>query len=197
MGITGSSILVWLELQGGVLPSPRLHEQRLALRPDGRYEVTLKSPWRYGTRALLFEPLDLLTRLVAAIAPPRFHLVRYFGLLSSHCKVRAEVVPRRRKHAAQAAASDRGPVAVAVGKERCPTTRGRKRWAWLLWHMFSADVETCRKCGRPMRWAEVAEHPNAIARLLQRYGLTVRTPPPPHQTPPRASREQLRLRLDC
>ena len=29
--------------------------------------------------ALLFEPLDLLARLLAAVPAPRFHLLRYFG----------------------------------------------------------------------------------------------------------------------
>ena len=53
--------------------------------------MTLKAPWKDGTCALLFEPHDLLARLVAAIAPPRFHMFRYFGALSSHSKLRTEV----------------------------------------------------------------------------------------------------------
>ena len=65
----------------------------LELRQDGRIELTLKSTWRDGTRAIVFEPQDLLTRLVAAVPPPRFHLLRYFGVLSSHSSLRAEVVP--------------------------------------------------------------------------------------------------------
>ncbi|MSP24308.1 MAG: hypothetical protein EXR75_03915 [Myxococcales bacterium] len=42
----------------------------------------------------MFEPHDLLTRLVAAVPPPNFHLLRYFGVLSSHSALRAEVVPK-------------------------------------------------------------------------------------------------------
>ncbi|MBE7481610.1 MAG: transposase [Polyangiaceae bacterium] len=37
--------------------------------------------WRDGTRALVFEPADLIPRLVAAVPPPRFHLLRYWRTL--------------------------------------------------------------------------------------------------------------------
>jgi hypothetical protein len=50
---------------------PALAQDRLELGSDGRYQVTLKSPWKNGTRALLFEPHDLLTRLIAAIPGTR------------------------------------------------------------------------------------------------------------------------------
>ena len=45
-------------------------------------------------RAILLDPRDLIIRLIAAIPPPRFHLVRYFGVLSSHSKFPSEVVPK-------------------------------------------------------------------------------------------------------
>ena len=55
---------------------PPVAQGSLALRQDGRIELTLKSTWRDGTRAMVFEPHDLLTRLVAAVPPPRFHLAQ-------------------------------------------------------------------------------------------------------------------------
>jgi len=73
---------------------PPLAQDRLELRPDGKIELTLKSVWKDGTRAILLPPRDLITRLIAAIPPPRFHLVRYFGVLSSHSKFRSEVIPK-------------------------------------------------------------------------------------------------------
>jgi hypothetical protein len=76
---------------------PPLAQDRLPRLADGRIELTLKKAWRDGTRALVFEPHELITRLIAAIPPPRFHprfhLVRYFGVLSSHSSLRPEVVP--------------------------------------------------------------------------------------------------------
>ena len=35
-----------------------------------------------------------MVRLVAAVPPPRFHLLRYFGVLSSHSALLGEVVPK-------------------------------------------------------------------------------------------------------
>ena len=74
---------------------PPLSKERISLRPDGRVELTFKRAWRDGTKALLLEPEDLLARLVAAIPPPRQHQLRYFGVLSSHSKLRPEVVSGR------------------------------------------------------------------------------------------------------
>jgi hypothetical protein len=176
---------------------PPIALDRLELRPDGRYEVTLKSPWKDGTRALLFEPHDLLARLVAAIPSPRFHMFRYFGVLSSHSKLRAEVVPTppgdRARYKAPPASGDQEELAFGKDDGTGPPPTGRKRWAWLLGHVFHADVETCPKCGGPMRWAEVADKPEVIARIMSKHGLRVRTPPPPYKPSPPTG--QLRLRF--
>jgi hypothetical protein len=188
---------------------PPISLERLALRQDGRYQVTLKAPWRDGTRALLFEPYDLLARLVAAIPAPRFHMFRYFGLLSSHSKLRREVVPAPpgdpSRYKAPPARGDQlelvfnttGDASRDVADDASPdalgSRAGRKRWAWLLAHVFRADVETCQKCGGPMRCAEVANDARTIARVLAEHGLTPRTPPPPY--PPPLPRGQLRLKF--
>ena len=73
---------------------PPLAQDRLELRPDGKLELTLKKVWKDGPRALVLEPRDFIIRLIAAIPPPRLHLVRYLGVLSSHSKFRSEVVPK-------------------------------------------------------------------------------------------------------
>jgi hypothetical protein len=181
---------------------PPIAQDRLELREDGRYQVTLKSVWKDGTRALLFEPHDLIARLVAAIPPPRWHTVRYFGVLSSHSSLRREVVPRREEREGEYKAGaargdqlelelhregDAGGKPVVEHAERV----GRRRWAWLLRHVFRADVETCERCGGPMRWTEVADHPEAISRLMQKHGLSARAPPPPWH--PSVPSGQLRL----
>ena len=71
---------------------PPIAQERLEQRADGRLVLRLKNVWKGGTRALVFEPHDLLTRLVAAVAPPKFHLLRYFGVLSGHVWLRSEIV---------------------------------------------------------------------------------------------------------
>src|SRR6266536_1190900 len=59
----------------------------------------------------------------------------------------------------------------------------------LLAHVFRADLDTCPRCGGPMRWVEVALTQPSIARLLAEHGVGPR--PPPHV--PRPSSGQLPL----
>ncbi len=168
---------------------PPVAQDRLELQDDGRVLLSLKKVWRDGTRALLFEPHDLLTRLVAAVPPPRLHMLRYFGVLSSHSSLRAEVVPSPPLDPTRCkpppAVGDQLPLL-----ERPEVTpldddkpkRSRSRWGWLLKRTFSHDVDHCARCGGPMRWVEAATAPNDVARLLAKHGLAPR--PPPAKTTP-------------
>jgi len=65
----------------------------------------------------------------------------------------------------------------------------RKPWAWLLAHVFRADLDTCVRCGGPMRWLEAATTEQAATALLAKLGLAPQSPP----TPPPVSFGQLRL----
>jgi hypothetical protein len=47
----------------------------------------------------------------------------------------------------------------------------RNRWAWLLAHVFRADLDTCIRCGGPMRWLDAALTQPAIAMLLAAHRL--------------------------
>ena len=60
----------------------------------------------------------------------------------------------------------------------------RNRWAWLIAHVFRADVETCERWGGPMRWAEAATTHKSAARLLAKLGLAPQPPPEPRPMVP-------------
>jgi len=156
---------------------PPVAQKRLERRADGKLELGFKRAWRDGTRALVFEPADLIPRLVAAVPPPRWHLLRYFGVLSSHSSRRRLVVPTPPIDTAGVKPPPaRGDQLELLGdKDDAPAPR--KRWAWLLAHVFAADVETCPRCSGPMRWAEVANTRAQITRLLAEHGLGPRAPP--------------------
>jgi hypothetical protein len=163
---------------------PPVAQDRLERLADGRLELRLKHPWRDGTGAILLEPDDLMVRLVSAVPPPRFHLLRYFGVLSSHSSLRKEVVPRPpvdpNAHAPPPAAGDQLELELdADHDEPAP----RKRWAWLLKHIFQADLDTCPRCSGPMRWVEAATSKDAARDLLARLGLGPRPPPAPTPHP--------------
>jgi hypothetical protein len=188
---------------------PPLSQERLVQLPDGRLRLTLKNTWKDGTRALLLHPHDLLVRLCAAIPPPWFHMIRYFGVLSSDSSERSLVVPEstaphtRHRFTPPPAAGDQlelegmvggvGAVGGQDGAEPQPSRAGRSRWGWLLRHVFRQDVDTCVHCGGAMRWTEVATKSSDITRLLARHGLG--PDPPPVAAPATASAVQLRLRL--
>jgi hypothetical protein len=98
---------------------PPVAHERLERLADGRLELRLKHAWKDGTQVLVLEPEDLLVRLVAAVPPPYFHLLRYFGVLSSHSRLRKGVVPHSppdpTASAPPPAAGERGKEQVAVG----------------------------------------------------------------------------------
>lgn len=50
---------------------PPVATDRLERRSDGKLDLAFKKAWRDGTRALVFEPADLIARLVAAVPPSR------------------------------------------------------------------------------------------------------------------------------
>jgi len=85
---------------------PTFALERLSLLPDGRVAYEVKYPRGDKTHRIM-DPLELMARLAALIAPPRYPLVRYHGVLGPHSKLRASVVPRPRTE--PAASGERGP----------------------------------------------------------------------------------------
>jgi hypothetical protein len=126
-----------------------------------------------------------VVRLIAAIPPPRFHFLRYFGVLSSHSSLRAAVVPRPALDPAAScpppAAGDQlelpGSDADALGTSTDPPPR--KRWACLLRHVLQADLEHCPRCdgpslpGRPLAAATRAPSFELLDRGLMEKSVAV------------------------
>jgi len=138
------------------------------------------------------------------VPPPRWHLVRFHGVLPAHVALRPEVVPQPPLQANDGATDDdvqlelfSSVAALGDALGDAPSSDdavsrepSRKPWAWLLRHVFAEDLETCERCGGRMRWREVATRPDAIARLLARHGLGSGPGPPP-----RARARPSRLRV--
>jgi hypothetical protein len=74
---------------------PPVATERLDRLDDGRLIYRLRHRWRDGTTHVIFEPLDLLAKLAALVPPPRFHMVRFHGVLASAARRRSLVVPKR------------------------------------------------------------------------------------------------------
>jgi hypothetical protein len=72
---------------------PPVATERLSRLEDGRLFYRLKHRWRDGTTHVVFEPQELVEKLAALVPPPRFHLVRYHGILGPCAGQRDRVVP--------------------------------------------------------------------------------------------------------
>jgi hypothetical protein len=113
----------------------------------------------------VFEPEELVARLAALVPPPRFHLVRYAGVLAPGARLRARVVPVPPEgsspgtlvpEAGEGKGLDEMPVpasgaAVPVpGAEPAPTRSPRARrpypWAQLMRRVFALEVLECPQC---------------------------------------------------
>ncbi|WP_181197644.1 transposase, partial [Enhygromyxa salina] len=53
---------------------------RITRSASARFE---RHAWKNGVHAVLLAPLDLIARLCALIPPPRFHMIRYHGVLAA------------------------------------------------------------------------------------------------------------------
>ena len=72
---------------------PPLAVERLERLASGRLAYRMKTPWRDGTTHVILSDSELLEKLSALVPAPRFHLVRYFGILASAAKLRPSIVP--------------------------------------------------------------------------------------------------------
>ena len=74
---------------------PSVANGRLRRLENGTLSYELKRRWSDGTSHVLFEPLELLEKLVALNPRPWTHLVRYHGVFAPNARLRSRVVPRR------------------------------------------------------------------------------------------------------
>lgn len=178
---------------------PPVATERLERLPDGRLLYRLRHRWRDGTTRLVFEPQQLLARLVPLIPAPGAHQVRYHGVLAPCAGWRGLVVPseppsiQTAPHAACRTNTDVGTSAPMEGEdgdsrpERTTAARAtaagegrplrRYPWADLLRRVFEIDVLECLDCGGPMRVLAVIHPPAATRAILGCLGLPSCAPP--------------------
>jgi hypothetical protein len=154
---------------------PPLANDRLKILDDGNVRIQLKKPWSNGTTSVDLEPLAFIARLAALVPPPRRHLTRYFGVLSSHATSRSEVVPAPTE---PSPADDKGKPA---GKS------GYIPWAELLRKTFGFEV-VCQKCQSPLRLIALIKSEDIAQKILTAMHLPTDVPelhparPPPGDT---------------
>jgi hypothetical protein len=141
---------------------PPIAQERVTKGPEGLVRIALKKRFSDGTFAVDLDPLSLLTRLCAAVPPPRFHTVRYAGVLASASKLRSRILPEPpEERAAHAAASDE-----SVEQQERPRCCRYRPWAELMMRTFAVDVLCCPRCSGRLRLVALVTEPKEIRRYL-------------------------------
>ena len=152
---------------------PPLAQERLTRAGDDLVRIALKRPFSDGTVAVDLDPLSLLCRLVTTVPPPRFHTVRYAGVLASASKLRPRIVPHP-----PPSATDAIEASTPKGGARC----GWRPWAELMQRVFSVDVEKCPLGGGAMKLRAIVTEPVNIRRYLRHLDEATALP---HRAPAR------------
>jgi hypothetical protein len=115
------------------------------------------------------------------IPAPRFHTVRYFGVLAPAAKWRPLVVPKPRPGQV---ADDATATCAPTPCSATPSATGSRYrpWAELLRRTFAVDVETCPRCGGRMHLMALITEPQSVQRFLRHRGEPTE---PPARAPPR------------
>ena len=154
---------------------PSVAGGRLRRLENGTLSYELKRRWSDGTSHVLFEPLELLEKLVALMPRPWTHLVRYHGVFAPNARLRSRVVPRQ---------SDQRDAALQEGASAQPTSGKRRRvlpWAELMKRVFMVDVLACPRCGSTMSIISVLRDPDVVEKFLVCLGISP-TPVVPAQS---------------
>lgn len=135
--------------------------------------IVLKRAYTDGTLAVEMDPLSLLCRLATSVPPPRYHTVKYAGLLAPASTWRSRIAPH--------------PTAPTGATEEDPPKPKRgagtyRPWAELLARTFSIDVLQCPNCKGRMKLLAVLKDAKEIRRYLAAVGELVDVP---HRAPSR------------
>jgi len=156
---------------------PPVAVKRLSLSRYGKVVYTLKTPYRDGTTQVAFEPIDFIARLAALVPRPRVNLTRYHGVLAPNHRWRGIITPAKRgKGARRKIETD----------DITPAERhASMTWAQRLKRVFNIDIETCPRCGGPVKVIACIEEQELIDKILAHIKeKEARTPKPPTLVPP-------------
>jgi hypothetical protein len=123
-------------LAAALRAAPALAQQRLEHGAGDLVRITLKRAYADGTVAVEMDPLSLLCRLATSVPPPRFHTVKYAGVLAPASPWRSRIAPPRKPPLRAAETQD---------EELLPKHAGTYRaWAELLKGPLTSTCSTAR-----------------------------------------------------
>ncbi len=150
---------------------PPLAKSRLEEREDGALVLRMRRAWSDGTTAIVFDPVELIGKLIALIPPSHANLVNYAGVFGARSALRAEVVPTPPQE-------EREWRKICEHPTR-PGLWGWQPWAQLLWKEFGVDAWACPRCGEQMELRAIVRGPRVIKRVVKGLSKSARGPPQP------------------
>jgi hypothetical protein len=167
---------------------PPVTQERLHMTAEGRVRLQLRQPWRDGTTAVVFDPVEFLGRLAVLVPRPRINLILYHGVLGPRAAWRADLVRRQTSGDGGDARSKESATEQAREPDPAETVRRQVRgqcWASLMARTFRFDVLTCPRCGGRLRLIALIEETTVIDRILRHLGVPAAIPAPrPARAPP-------------
>jgi hypothetical protein len=159
-----------------------ISNERLSLLPNGRVRYKLKRRWKDGTKAVIYEPMELMERLAALVPPPRFNTVRYYGVLAPASSLRRYIVPQDKSeigpaHPGCLAKAEASSTEASEAKPKPSKKSKNYSWAQLLKRVFEVDILICPRCGSKIRILCAIHQHDAIQKILTCLGLPSRAPP--------------------
>jgi len=156
---------------GRYMLRPPLAVERLERLASGRLAYGMKTPWRDGTTHVTMSDGELIEKLAALVPAPRFHMVRYFGILASAAKQRPSIVPVSPPASRLESCGHRD-----TSEKEKPHARNYS-WSQLMARIFAVDVLECPRCGGRMRILAAIEDPSLARKILDCLDLPSRPPP--------------------
>jgi hypothetical protein len=155
---------------------PPLALERLTESSGGQLLYELPHARRDGSTHLLLDPLELIEKLSVLIPAPRFHTLRFHGVLAPHAAWRSQIIPTP----GDAVAGAVGPAGLGgvagAGSAAAPASGSAGlSWAALLKRVFALDVLLCPSCGGRRRIVGVYTGGQRLRDLLTRRGLGARS----------------------
>lgn len=146
--------------------------ERISLAENGDILYELKNSYD-GASHILLSPLEFMEKLSSLVPPPKKHLVKYYGCLSSHSALRPLIVPN-------GASKDEKEETSSKKEEKVTEKKSNYiSWQELLRRTFEIDLTICEKCGGRLRVIAAIMKKEIAEKILDHLGLLPTTAPPP------------------
>jgi hypothetical protein len=182
---------------------PPFAQDRLGWWNEERQQLVyqFQRPLPGGQTYEVLSAMDLMKRLAELIPPPWMHLVRYYGVLAPHAKMREQVVMLAGPSEAlrlrlQKAAEKMGLEleqdshdSDSSDEDKEEKTKVKKRasvsWALLMARIFEFLPLLCPRCDSPMKMVGFIMEPKSVNQVLDHLDLPTEAPPvhPPRAPP--------------